>query len=494
MTLQLTRTPRGGGSPARGAAAAPLAVLRRPWVAAVFVACALFAGGVAVFSANPPQRLWGMFAAGAYCAAAVAVAVWRRHGMRLALLIALGGALLAPLAWMAVTGMGQPEIAVIIRSAALLVHHGTPYQGTAALAAAQNVYAYNPYLPALAVFGLPHAIFGSGLLADPRLWFGAVFVTAFGCALSVGSVPHAWRWTILITASPLIAFPLSTGGDDLPVLALMCLGLALLGSGPHGSRPVAAGLVLGLTAAMKATAWPALAVALALVAARDGKRGAARFAVSALAMAAAADGLVLAKQPGAVVVNTILFPLGLTKVKSPAASMLPGHLIAQAWGGGHWVAIALVVISGLAVAGSLLARPPRDELAAGWRLVAGLTLMFTFAPASRVGYFVYPLGLVMWLLLASRATSSRKTAPGPLSRILSGQFARRKVVLSPGSSPEPAPSPVPAQRSGPAHASGNGGHGCGLVRRLRSPKARTPSVTSANSCSGRPTTASRRRG
>jgi hypothetical protein len=202
----------------------------------------------------------------------------------------------------------------------------------------------------------------------------------------------------------LIAFPLSAGGDDLPVLALLCLGMALLGA---GSRPASAGLVLGLAAAMKATAWPALAVGLFLVAARDGKRGAAWFAACALGVAGAADGPVLVRQPGAMLANTVMFPLGLTKIKSPAASILPGHLIAQAWTGGHWVAIGLVMISGLAVAGSLIARPPRDSHAAGWRLVAGLALLFMFAPASRFGYFIYPLGLAAWLLIAAHPAARR---------------------------------------------------------------------------------------
>src|ERR1019366_9122725 len=260
MTVQLTRPQPGGESPVRESAAAPLAAIRWQWAAALFAACALFAGAVALISANPPQRLWGVLAAGAYGAAAVAVAAWRRHGMRLAGGVAGGGGLVAPLAWMAATGAGQPEIAVIIRSAALLLHHGTPYEGTTALAAARGFNAYNPYLPALAVFGLPHALFGGGLLTDPRLWFGVVFVIAFGGALSAAAVPHAWRWAALITASPVIAFPLSTGGDDLPVLALMCLGLALLGNRP---RPVAAGLALGLAAAMKANAWPPPAVCVA---------------------------------------------------------------------------------------------------------------------------------------------------------------------------------------------------------------------------------------
>jgi hypothetical protein len=157
---------------------------------------------------------------------------------------------------------------------------------------------------------------------------------------------------------------------------------------------------------MKATAWPALAVALALIAARDGKRAAAWLACAAIAVPVAVDSPVLIAQPAAVVSNTILFPLGLTKIKSPAASFLPGHLIAEAWGPGHLVAIALVVLAGLAVAVSLVLRPPRDERAAGWRLVTGLVLMFAFAPASRFGYAVYPLGLACWLMLAAPAAST----------------------------------------------------------------------------------------
>lgn len=425
MTLQLTRPRHSDGGPERQTAAAPLAGIRPERAAALLAACAIFACGVAAISTNPPQRLWGLLAGGSYAAAAVAAIAWPRHGLRLALAISVGGALIAPLAWMAATGLAQPEITVIIRSAAMFVQHGMQYQGGAAIAAAQGPDAYNPYLPALAVFGLPHALLGGGLLTDPRLWFGVVFVVAFGAALSVASVPHPWRWTAVVTASPVIAYPLATGGDDLPVLALICLGLALLGGMPRTvpagpgrwplglqPRPVLAGLALGLAAAMKATAWPALAVALALIAVRDGRRSAAWFAGTALGVAGLADGAVLARQPAAMAANTILFPLGLTKIKSPAASFLPGHLIAQAWGGGHWVALALVVLAGLTVAASLVAWPPRDEIAAGGRLAAGLTLMFMFTPASRFGYFAYPLGLSAWLLLASagRAAGTSRTA------------------------------------------------------------------------------------
>ena len=384
------------------------ALATTPGGAAVLLAAsALFACAVALFSATSPERLWGLLAAGPYAAAAIA-ALAGRPGRRIAVAVSLAGALIVPLAWMAWAGRGQPEVSVVIRSAGLFLHNGTPYQGAHAVATAHNPYVYNPYLPALALFGLPHALFGGGLLTDPRVWFGVVFVLGFAGTLALSRVPRPWLWTAVVTASPIIAFPLTTGGDDLPVLALICLGLALLRA-VQSPRPmvriILAGATLGLAAAMKATAWPALAVAVVLAAARDGKRPAAWLAAAAIAVPFAVDGPVLISQPAAVVSNTILFPLGLTKIKSPAASFLPGHLIAEAWGPGHLVAIALVLLAGAGVAASLALRPPRDERAAGWRLVIGLVLMFAFAPASRFGYGVYPLGLACWLLLATPAAS-----------------------------------------------------------------------------------------
>jgi hypothetical protein len=279
-----------------------------------------------------------------------------------------------------------------------------------------------------------------------RVWFGVVFLAAFGTALRLSGVRRPWLWAVVVTASPVIAYPLSTGGDDLPVLALICLGLALLrpapglddtapadtapadtapaDRAPDGAAPgrtgglttqriFLAGLALGLASAMKATAWPALAVAVVLVLVCAGRRAAAWLVLVTLCVPLAVDGPVLFAQPSSVVSNTILFPLGLTKVQSPAATPLPGHLLVEAWSWGHYAAIGLLLLAGLAIAAWLVLSPPRDERAAGWRLVVGVTLMFAFAPASRFGYIVYPLGLAAWLLLSS--LPSPGTGDGRLS-------------------------------------------------------------------------------
>src|SRR5260370_11520147 len=151
--------------------ATPVAVPQR-WTAAAFAGCAVFAGCVALFSTNSLHRHWGVIAACAYVAASVAVLSWRSRGLDLALLLSVGGALVAPLFWNAATGRRQPEVSVINRSAAQLVHHHSPYQTVASLATAHDPNAYNPYLPVMSLFGVPRALFGPGVITDPRLWFG----------------------------------------------------------------------------------------------------------------------------------------------------------------------------------------------------------------------------------------------------------------------------------------------------------------------------------
>jgi hypothetical protein len=64
---------------------------------------------------------------------------------------------------------------------------------------------------------------------------------------------------------------------------------------------------------------------------------------------------------------------------------------------GHTIAVAALILAGIAIAVSLVLRPPKTVPAAVWRLVIGLVLMFLLAPATRFGYFIYPASLVLWL-------------------------------------------------------------------------------------------------
>jgi len=372
------------------------------WLSAGLLACAMFAGGVSLFSHDSLHRLWGLSAACAYALAALAVLAWRSRetrGVDVALGVILCGAILFPLLWMVAHGHGEPEVGVVDTAAKTLIKEGTPYNSAQALANTTNPNQYNPYLPLMAAFGVPQALLGHGLLTDPRVWFGLVFLAVFACALRIAGARDSVRWALLLTASPIIAFELCVGGTDVPMVAFMCLGFALLWR-TRGTTPVAAGLALGVASSMKATAWPALVVAFALLYNRDGSRVAWRFTAVALAVVLVIVGPFAVLRPGALVKNTILFPLGLASVKSQADSPLLGHVLAQTGVLGHTIVVILLIGSGLAIAASLVIRPPRDVPAATMRLVIGLSAMFVLAPSTRFGYFIYPAALVLWVLVA----------------------------------------------------------------------------------------------
>jgi Glycosyltransferase family 87 len=361
------------------------------------------------------DRTWAVWAAVGYGLTTVFLLLTRRMNMPVIvpLLISLAGALAAPVVWLTTRVAPTPEVQVISRSASLLLQHGTPYLAQPDLA---NWLSYNPYLPVMALFGLPKALGATGLLADPRLWLTAVSIALIWAAFSVAA-PHrrcescrhgVTLSTMFVAASPVIAFPLAVGITDPPVIALIFLTLALI------TRPTVfrAAMALGVACAMKATAWPAVPVLGAMLAARSAARTAWRFLGITMLVAgvlSAATAPAALANPYSFLQNTVLFPLGLSKHKTPAASPLPGHLLAQTGHLGHLAAVALLALAGLGIAVSLVVAPPRDVPAATWRLFLGLVLMFTLAPATRFGYYIYPAGLLAWMLIA-RAGQHRKAA------------------------------------------------------------------------------------
>jgi hypothetical protein len=332
----------------------------------------------------------------------------------LSLVISLAGAFLIPLqqvtAGRGTSRIGEESLLVIQRSAQLLLQHGSPYLPQLRL---DHFLTYNPYEPLMATFGLPAALGLEGAAANPRLWMGAATVMALLLAFRIAR-PRGAAWlTVFGIGFPVLALELTAGQTDVPVLALLCLMLALaLGPGDRAPAPALSGLALGIACAIKATAWPAIPVMIALFAARDGARAARRFTgASLLAMI----GLMLVAAPAAVqdpvglFQNTVLFPLGMTPYQTPAASLLPGHLLAAAGPAGHLAAVLALAALALGIAISLIVRAPRDVPAASARLVLGLSLMFALAPASRWGYFFYPAGLIGFTVLVVPRTDGPVT-------------------------------------------------------------------------------------
>ncbi len=155
------------------AEASPVALPRR-WLATIFLVFAAYAGLVALTSALSVHRTWAVFALAGYAAAAASTC-WPRRGVDLALLVSVAGALALPLGWLAASGAAQREIYVISRSAWMLLHHGTPYRSAAALAGTTNPDAYNPYMPAMSLFGAGNqTLHGGAARRSPDLVHGRV--------------------------------------------------------------------------------------------------------------------------------------------------------------------------------------------------------------------------------------------------------------------------------------------------------------------------------
>ncbi|WP_328865257.1 DUF2029 domain-containing protein [Streptomyces sp. NBC_00341] len=365
--------------------------------AAGWAGCAAAALLLALCSGLAPHRIWGASAAVGY-AGAVWPAARGRH--RTAAALAAIGAVGLPLLVLVLMRRAQLEVEVVAHSAQSLLTTGSPYAPDPV-----SVADFDPYLPAMAVFGIPHALFGAGPLTDPRLWTGAAFLGAL--SLCARRPP-----LLALAACPLVALPLAVGGVDLPVTGLMCLGLSLAGR----DRPVAAGLVTGLAAALKWTAWPALPVVVVLLMSmrRSGTAGRGSPLRCALVAVLTTAVLVLPaalRDPASFGTHVVGYPLGLTDAVSPAASPFPGHLLAAGLPGGRTAALVLLLCCALALAGSLVVRPPGTPPAAALRLALGLGLATALMPATRFGYLVYPLVLAVWAV-SQHGTAARPEPEG----------------------------------------------------------------------------------
>ncbi|MFE7121796.1 glycosyltransferase 87 family protein [Streptomyces sp. NPDC057654] len=399
MAETIRRRPSGIGSapdPSRGG---------RRWDWPLLLVCAVVA--LAVGLSSPPhtsQRVWGITAAAGYGCAAVVAAVSARRWARNAALVALIGAVVVPLVYLTVIDRAQMEVGVVERGADLLFHTGTPYNSDP-----HAVPDFNPYLPGMALFGIPRVLFGDSFLGSARLWFlvgflaavlGALRVslkagTSGGTSSGTGATPAGtsgatgFLWLI---ACPVVALPLTIGGVDPPVIALVCLALAFTHRGQAGR----AGLALGVAAALKWTAWPAVPVVVALLWLCRGKRDALRCAAGAAGIAVLSVVPVALVDIGAFYQNVVLYPLGLGPTQSSAESPLLGSLIVSVVPQGKAVAVGLILISAMAVGASLLLRPVRDVVSAADRLALGLILAIVLSPATRIGYAIYPVVLLLW--------------------------------------------------------------------------------------------------
>ncbi|WP_216592773.1 glycosyltransferase 87 family protein [Verrucosispora sioxanthis] len=386
----------------------------------LYAVSAAFAAITAATSTLLPHRAWGGVAAFGYLAAAIMALgqlILRRHRPGSALTGVPARWLVTVLTWTTVallplvvqsvqraagrTDRAQEEVLVVEESGRRLVETGTPYLGPDAIAAlppGEQLLGYTPYQPGMALFGLARAA-SDAWWSDARVWFAVGTALALLLAVRVlrrpegmATVGHAaavLRGVQAATVLPICALTLATGGDDLPVLALCLLALALAAT----ARPGWAGVAVGLAGALKLFAWPVAAV---LVSWGICRRAGLRVAAGALGVPAAALLPTLLVDSHALVENVLRFPLGHGLVSSPAQSPFPGHLIAEALPAGRAVAAALLVAAAAAIAVRLARRPPRTARAAALVCGYGLLVAILLMPSTRFGYLLYPVAFLVW--------------------------------------------------------------------------------------------------
>ncbi|MDG4794688.1 glycosyltransferase 87 family protein [Micromonospora sp. WMMD1082] len=396
----------------------------------LYAGSAAFAAVTAATSTLLPHRAWGGIAALGYLGAALVAAgqlLLRRHrpdstlvglpARWLVTILTWAAVALLPLIWQSVqraagrTDRAQEEVLVVEESGRRLTDSGTPYLGPDAIAAlppGEQLLGYTPYQPGMALFGLPRAA-ADAWWTDARLWFAVGTAIALAVAVrvlrrpvgtagaggAVDAVDAGGHGAIVLrgvqaaTVLPVCALTLATGGDDLPVLALCLLALALAAT----ARPGWAGVAVGLAGALKLFAWPVAAV---LIIWGFTRRAGLRVAAGALGLPAAALLPTLLVDREALVENVLRFPLGHGLVASPAQTPFPGYLIANALPAGRAVAAALLVAAGVAIAVRLAVRPPRAARTAALVCGYGLLVAILLIPATRFGYLLYPVAFLLW--------------------------------------------------------------------------------------------------
>jgi hypothetical protein len=395
------------------------------WDAGLYAGSALVAAGVWFLADIPIQRTWGRMAVGPYAAGTVVAALLAsRRGAstraRTWIAIAvLAGAALIPMALevgrRSSTDPGlhaQSEVILTEEGAAALVHGKDPYAvdylAGPLRARPFGTKTHFPYLPGMLAFGLPRALGGSGPLADARIPFAAATLLLLGLASAAGAGTAEARLRVLqlFLVVPTGALLMATGGDDLPVVALMLLALVLA----RRRQTLTSGLVLGLAAATKQTAWVLLP--FLILAARDGSgREAWRRASAGIGVVVVPVILpFLLWNPAEFVEDVVKFPVGLGRQRSAAETPTLGSWLVRTFPSARTPLTVVLVVVVAAAAGLLLLRGGRTP--AGAARSAGLVFLLAMAltPAGRIGYLVYPINLLAWSWLLRLETGA--SAPG----------------------------------------------------------------------------------
>ncbi|HUE07512.1 MAG TPA: glycosyltransferase 87 family protein [Acidimicrobiales bacterium] len=269
-----------------------------------------------------------------------------------------------------------------------------------------------PYLPLMAVLGIPSDIWPNNGLSDARIFFTVTTLAAASVALYLCRANGRRKFRALqaLLILPLASLPLATGGDDIPVVAFLLLAMVLA----QRRQPFASGIVLGIASAMKFTAWPLALLALFAARNRKGERRPLTMLAGLLVVAIPTIFPFALRGPIALFDDVVLFPLGLSAIPSTAASALPGHELVLAFPALSRILPLSVGFVLVLILGRYLFKHTPSTVSQVCE-ITGVVMcaLILLAPNPRVGYLLYPINFFVWAyLLAPRSEELERLPTG----------------------------------------------------------------------------------
>ena len=306
----------------------------------------------------------------------------------------------------------QPEVAAVEKGGQDLVRGVNPYHDLVRLPHAVKYHApgepnyagFLPYLPLMAVLGIPSDIWPNNGLSDARTFFclTTLAVAAVALYLCRASGRRKIRAVQALVILPIASLPLATGGDDIPVVAFLLLAMVLA----QRRQPFASGLVLGIASAMKFTAWPVALLALFAARGRRGERRPLTMLAGILVVAIPTIFPFALRGPFALIDDVVLFPLGLSAIPSTAASALPGHVLVTWFPSlSRALPVSVGLILAVFLARHLYRRTPSTVAQVCTISGVVMTVLIVLAPNPRIGYLLYPINFFVWAYLLAEPTS-----------------------------------------------------------------------------------------
>lgn len=267
-----------------------------------------------------------------------------------------------------------------------------------------------PYLPVMAVLGIPSDIWPNNGLSDARIFFCVTTLAAAAVALALCRADGRRKFRALqaLLILPVASLPLATGGDDIPVVAFLLLAMVLA----QRRQPFASGVVLGIASAMKFTAWPLALLALFAARNRKGERKPLSMLAGLLVVAIPTIFPFALRGPIALIDDVVLFPLGLSAIPSTAASALPGHELVLAFPAlSRILPLSVGFVLVLVLARYLYRRRPNTVAQVCDITGVVMCALILLAPNPRVGYLLYPINFFVWAYLLTPRPEDMELLP-----------------------------------------------------------------------------------